>query len=586
MPQIKNQALRFVTFLVGTLSVIFLLIIFVISSKFYSFKEAVNLKQIYLSHIHNIEKNLFDLIDKDLAADKKVIVEKNFLQNMNALSNQTKSENNLYLINDFKNNWTNFQTGQVTNRQFINNARNILIRLEGLVEQEFIAFSLKYTDIQKFIILYSVMVFLFSAILLWIISRRWLTKVSNPLMMVSDELLRTGDLNSPLNLPPANYYEQDQLNKTLMNVWDGLRNLDYLKVKQIRAKNLKLQTILMSIDDIVYLIDEENRLHQANDQFLKEFNLTSEDIGKKWSELSLTPETKASLENINSKQNEIDSELFIKESGKTFYVRKRRIEDEDDGTYYGTLFMLEDITEGVEQQKVQKEFVAVLSHELKTPIQSLTTASELLSDFQNEINIPEYKIVTDSLFEDIRKVKTIAEDFVRFSKSEINTFNMNQTEVDLPNEIVSILEPLRLLIADKQITLNFVYDDSETYKVELDAIKFSWALSNIILNAYRVSPDNSQIQIKLSKYDGQVEVQVIDEGTGIDEEDQKAIFRPFYQGKKRGSFGLGLAIAKQVIDAHEGSLTYVNNVPHGAIFIIRLPLMESTHARYQDSVSG
>ena len=80
-------------------------------------------------------------------------------------------------------------------------------------------------------------------------------------------------------------------------------------------------------------------------------------------------------------------------------------------------------------------------------------------------------------------------------------------------------------------------------------------------------------------------MKVIGFGKGIDEEDQKFIFRPFYQGKKSDSFGLGLAIAKQVIDAHEGSLTYVNNIPTGTIFIIRLPLMESTHARYQDSIS-
>lgn len=585
MPQLKKQGLRFVIFMVGSLSLIFLAIIFVITTKFYTFRDMASTKKDFLEELGHFENIIFQMGDNSLTPAERERSQREFFRSIKALNLKIGSISGGYLINDIEENWKLYSAQEISTRQFFNNVRNDLSRIKQLVEDQFMESTFDYAQIQRNIIIYSIGIFLLCAIFLFLVSHHWLGKITNPILSIANELLKINNLNLPLTLPRANYFEQEQLNKTLTLVWDDLRMLDELKRQQIRAKTLKIQTIIKSMDDIVFFIDSDHLLVHANDQFLNEFQLNLDAINKKWNKLELQETTKQELNRLMTMNFDSQYEMYFSNTEKSFLCRKRKIIDDEDGTFYGTLYMMEDTTELVAQQKVQKEFVAVLSHELKTPIQSLTTASELLIDYQSEISNKEFSMISDTIVDDVRKVKAIAEDFVRFSKSEFSNLAIKDEQTDFFEEVTKIVEPLQRLTSDKKINIKMCKMFDEEVYVYLDAMKFSWAISNIVLNAYRVSPEGSTISIDCSREENFIELKISDEGPGIQEDDKQRILRPFYQGKRKGSLGLGLAIAKQVIDAHHGSLEYRNNVPQGAIFIIKLPLVEKSYARVE-SITG
>jgi len=112
----------------------------------------------------------------------------------------------------------------------------------------------------------------------------------------------------------------------------------------------------------------------------------------------------------------------------------------------------------------------------------------------------------------------------------------------------------------------------------VDIVKFPWAISNLLSNAIRVSPENGKIKVYITdREQSAVHVKIIDEGPGIQEEIQKRMFEPYFQGEKvnsgkaSGFLGLGLTIAKEVVEAHEGQIEYFNNKPRGSLFRISLP---------------
>jgi signal transduction histidine kinase len=118
-------------------------------------------------------------------------------------------------------------------------------------------------------------------------------------------------------------------------------------------------------------------------------------------------------------------------------------------------------------------------------------------------------------------------------------------------------------------------EGSETIWANLDLVKFPWVVSNLLSNAIRHSPAGSEVSIVLTDRNGAVEIQIKDQGAGIPEPDRAHIFEAFFQGTLatggRGMFGVGLTIAKEVVEAHDGRIEYFPRIPTGSEFRITLP---------------
>jgi two-component system, NtrC family, sensor histidine kinase KinB len=249
----------------------------------------------------------------------------------------------------------------------------------------------------------------------------------------------------------------------------------------------------------------------------------------------------------------------------------------DENRQKGSLYLLHDITQKVQKQRLKEEFISVLSHELKTPLQSLGTAAELLAGRKEKMD-ENSQILVDTLNEDVSRIRAIANDFIQVGQREIHTLKLRMKKTALNQCLAEWIKPFRVLAKDRGIEIEYHSEGPEVVWANLDEIKFPWVISNLLSNAIRISPSHTTVEVSVSARDGKIEIAVSDEGPGIPAEVQKRIFEPYYQGPASpggataGFLGIGLTIAKEVVEAHEGKIEYQRREPRGSVFKIQLPV--------------
>lgn len=204
-------------------------------------------------------------------------------------------------------------------------------------------------------------------------------------------------------------------------------------------------------------------------------------------------------------------------------------------------------------EKLRREFIANISHELKTPISLITAYAELVKDmdFDNEDNNDKYlQIVID----EANRLNSMVEDILYLSKMEADYPKLNLVKFPVIEIIQSVLEKLDFFAYRKNIKINLDIDHENLY-VYADKEKIHQVFYNIINNAINHSYENSQVTIKATSIDSKIRVEIIDNGRGIPKKDLPYIWDRFYKvdkSRKRDSSGtgLGMAIVKNILEAH------------------------------------
>lgn len=199
------------------------------------------------------------------------------------------------------------------------------------------------------------------------------------------------------------------------------------------------------------------------------------------------------------------------------------------------------------QEAKRKEFVATISHELKTPITIISGQLEGMI-----YNIGKYKDRDTYLkksYESTQELKTLVEEMIQVSKYEILERPSQTKEIDVLELINRLLKRQTYLIEEKEITVN-VYGE-ENFTIEVDEERITKAISNIINNGIKYSPNNSELNIRLLNKDKKI-LEIQNTGTTIDEKLKDKIFKPFFRveksrNRKTGGSGLGLYIVSQVL---------------------------------------
>jgi signal transduction histidine kinase len=233
------------------------------------------------------------------------------------------------------------------------------------------------------------------------------------------------------------------------------------------------------------------------------------------------------------------------------------------------------VTRVQESIQSQKDFVANVSHEFKTPLTSIQGFSQALFDGAIEKK-DDRKRAAKIILGETERLNFLVNDLLTLAKLDAGTILMKKEPADLNQLIRNILEKFQFQITSAGIDI--VKDLSESMIVPMDAERISQVLNNLIDNAIKFSPKKGKIIISTTIAGNNAVFSVSDSGPGIAEEDQKRIFERFYQtdksrkgGQGRG-VGLGLAIAKQMVIAHGGSIS-VKSIPgRGSTFMVKLPL--------------
>ncbi len=225
-------------------------------------------------------------------------------------------------------------------------------------------------------------------------------------------------------------------------------------------------------------------------------------------------------------------------------------------------------------EKLQNQFIANVSHDLRTPLNSIIGFSEVLeSKIFGELNQKQEDYINDIRVSSIRLLGMINE-ILDIAKLESHTIKLNLSNIDLKQLVTEVCNILNPLLEKKKI--NIITNIKHQIEFTGDYIKLQQVLFNIIGNAIKFSPTNSEIQICTSKTKNHIEISIKDEGIGIDKKHHKKIFNKFYQvcdtlSKTEASTGLGLTIAKEFVKLHKGTITINSELNKGTEFIISLP---------------
>ncbi len=241
------------------------------------------------------------------------------------------------------------------------------------------------------------------------------------------------------------------------------------------------------------------------------------------------------------------------------------------------ILTLEDRTEARRLEETRRDFVANISHELKTPIGAIGLLAETL---QGATDDPEAVLkFASSLQREASRLGHIVQEIIELSRLQAATEVKNSADYRLADLIADALERVKTLAEVKKMRL--VSDLDESILIEINYEQVATAVTNLFENAINYSDPGGQIGISLKRVDNFAEIVVTDSGVGIALEDQSRIFERFYRvdpsrSRETGGTGLGLAIVKHIALNHGGDISVFSKPGLGSTFTLTLPLTPSS----------
>jgi len=240
------------------------------------------------------------------------------------------------------------------------------------------------------------------------------------------------------------------------------------------------------------------------------------------------------------------------------------------------LLLADDRTEITRTDAIRNDFVANVSHELKTPVGAISLLSEALQDSPDDQEA--VRRFAGRMHKESVRLAALVQDIIELSRLQGADVVQQGTPVDLNTVIADAVDRSRLPAELKNISI--VVGGRLEKRVYGDADLLVTAFRNLIDNAIRYSPENTQVGIGLHAADGMVAVSISDQGDGMSPEDQERVFERFYRvdaarSRHTGGTGLGLSIVKHVVSNHGGELTVWSQLGKGSTFTVRLPELEA-----------
>jgi two-component system, OmpR family, sensor kinase len=231
-----------------------------------------------------------------------------------------------------------------------------------------------------------------------------------------------------------------------------------------------------------------------------------------------------------------------------------------------------DMLEKIQQVLVsQRQFIQDVSHELRTPLTIMR--GELEVALKRRRSSEEYTTILASNLEETKKIGKLLEDLLALARFDNSSAILTRAPCDITSLLRDILEDMEILALQKGITPEFICQ--EGIVLPLDRDKIIRAFINILDNAIKYTPENGRIVVEVLTERSWAIITIADTGIGIPEHDLPHIFDRFYQVDKSRSgvgFGLGLSIARSIIEAHGGSITVESPQNQGTTFLISLPM--------------
>jgi len=278
------------------------------------------------------------------------------------------------------------------------------------------------------------------------------------------------------------------------------------------------------------------------------------------------------MEKIIYLENWTSSEQKITIGDKVLNMFFAQFKDENDRPS-GIMVLIQDITEHVKLDNMRKEFVADVSHELKTPITSIMGYADTL--LEGEYDKDTQNRFLNVIAEEARRMAKLVTDLLTLSRFDNNQILQEKVKFDLGELVKQCQEKVQIEI-DKKGHKAECFVTADVPKVYADREGIERVVLNILTNSIKYTPEGGSIKIYVGFVYNDAYIKVIDNGLGIPEEDLNRIFERFYRVDKArtrqmGGTGLGLSIAKEILDKNNGSIDIKSEKGKGTEVVIRIP---------------
>ncbi len=356
----------------------------------------------------------------------------------------------------------------------------------------------------------------------------------------------------------------------LTNAFNLMTNELKENLKEVYRQKRQIETILLHMTDGIIAFDIQGNIMHINPAATELLKLTENEntFDKIFSKLNID----INLEKTIYLENWTSSEQRVQLEDKYLNIFFASFKDEQE-LAAGVIAVIQDITEHVKLDNMRKEFVADVSHELKTPITSIMGYADTLleSEYDKET---QYKFL-NVIASEARRMAKLVTDLLILSRYDNNKVKKEITEFDLGDLVKRCQEKLQLEINKKGHEVEcFVTANVPPVKADKDGIER--VVLNIMTNSIKYTPKNGNIKIYVGFVYNDAYIKIIDNGIGIPEEDLNRIFERFYRVDKArtremGGTGLGLSIAKEILDQNKGSIDIKSEKGKGTEVVIRIP---------------
>ncbi len=355
-----------------------------------------------------------------------------------------------------------------------------------------------------------------------------------------------------------------------------LKRYEKLNINKLLYEKRKSEIIIESINDPVLMVDNQLNILLANKAFTSEFGMPKDEL----SPLTEVIRDDKISENIKAfisgnLQNKPDNPFQVLDSnGDIRYFKLRySLINLPENDINAALIVFSDITKYEELDRLKSEFVAKVSHELKTPLTSMGMAVGILGDgVLGELSEKQKELIS-SMREDYDRLNRLVKEILELSRIESGGIKLDFKPVNVYSLLKECIKSFSLQCKEKNIRLGYI-GNGDLPTIIADHDYLSRAIGNFIGNSIKFTDKGGEININAESNKIKVIITISDTGKGINPEYLDKIFDKFVQvsDSKPGSVGLGLTIAKEIIELHQGTINVWSKPGMGSKFEITIPV--------------
>ncbi|RFZ92290.1 HAMP domain-containing protein [Mucilaginibacter conchicola] len=393
----------------------------------------------------------------------------------------------------------------------------------------------------------------------------------------------------PKNYKERIHFDKDdefaEVGKAFNEMAERLNEWENSNLSKIMSEKVRIETIIEQMHDAIIGINEKQEILFINTAAKNILSINTDKL--KAGTVAEIAKDNDLFKSITA-ENKAGKPFKIVVDGKDSYfqleAREINVPNMDNNTSRplniaktsaGKVYILRNITEFKERDEAKTNFIATISHELKTPISSIKMSLKLMKDERiGKINTEQQQLL-EHISDDSERLLKITSELLELSQVETGNIQLNFIPVK-PEQIVEYAIASVSFQAEQKGVKIEVVKDARLPDVNADVEKTAWVLVNFLSNALRYSSERSKITVSVKSTGNGVEFSVTDTGKGIEEKYQKRLFDRYFQvptdGQNKSGSGLGLAISKDFIEAQNGKIWLKSAIGEGSTFAFSLPV--------------